>query len=273
MPPNYSNPYSSNHTVQEDGSVTFTCTTDPAAQVWLSLPPHHPVVIQTQAFWTAVGASVALEGLEATQWSALTWLDWVLGDTGHGHAATGVYRRVEIEANLGYQIELFNKAGALIVTVRGRGVVFRNRNFEEWREGSKNEARKAKAPAEFAFASREELGLADNECPLVGPLAPERAVVDALVTAQNGLAPGNPLIGGSGDHVNSTHIGEVARQAVRLLTGRKDIILKAGSMTLNRYVELGTPFGLLVNEISDTSAKFTLEQLGRECSVITAEFD
>ena len=269
MAPNYSNnPYAKVQEIEPDGSVTFTCTTDRAAQVWLTLPPHHPVVIQTQSFWTAVCASVALDGLDQAQWSALTWIDWVLGDGEGGHAVRGVYRRVEIDGSQGYAIELFNESGASVVTIRGRGVVFRNRNFEKWREGSKKEARAASAPTQFTFASAEDLGLTPDERALVAPYDPSSGAVDALVTAENGLAPGNPLIGGSGDHVNSTHMHELARQALFLVIGRTNIDT-SGEMHLNRYVELGTPIRLVVREERDNSITFTLEQLERECAVIT----
>lgn len=267
MPPNYSNPYSSRHQVQDDGSVTFTCTTDPAAQQWLSLPPHHPVVIQTQAFWTAVGAIAALDGLESSQWSALTWVDWVLADGSGGHATSGIYRREEIKGHESYRIELFNQHNALVVTIRGRGVVFRNRNFEEWRAGSKEEAKKSAPPADFTFASKTDLSLSGDECALVAPYEAGAAYLDALVTARNGLPPGNPLIGGSGDHVNSTHMHELARQALFLIKRRSDIDAD-GEMHLNRYVELGTPIRLNIREEKDHSLELELEQLDRPCAQI-----
>ena len=269
MPPNYSNnPYSSEIVVQDDGSVTFRCSQDSEALAWLTLPPHHPVVIQTQAFWTAVGASVALAGMEATQWSALTWIDWELGDGANGHVTSGVYRRHEVDGNSSYEISLFNRAGAPVVTIRGRGVIFRNRNFEKWREGSKQEAQKAAQTFEFTYADRAALGLADNERVLVAPFDPKSNFVDALVTPQNGFPPGNPVIGGSGDHVNSTHFHEIARQALFLIMGRTDIDT-SGEMSLNRYVELGAPLRLNIVEQADDQIKFELVQLDRSCAKIT----
>ena len=268
MAPNYStNPYATGHVIEDDGSVTFRCSLDCDTNPWLILPPHHPVVIQTQSFWTAVGASVALAGMEATQWSALTWIDWELGDGAGGHAVSGVYRRDELSDNPSYELVLFNKAGAPIVTIRGRGVVFRSRNFEEWREGSKEEARKSASEADFAYASSEALGLTEQERVLVAPFDPESGFVEALVTPANGFPPGNPLIGGSGDHVNSTHMHELARQALFLIKGRSDIDT-SGTMSLNRYVELGTPLRLNIRENSDHAITFELEQLDKPCAEI-----
>lgn len=271
MPPNYANPYASGHEVRGDGTVVFQCSRDRDALPWLALPPHHPVVIQTQAFWTAVGASIALAGMEATQWSALTWIDWELGDGDSGHATHGEYRRDEQDENPSYRIVLFNADSRPVVTIRGRGVIFRNRNFEKWREGSKEAARQATSQHDFAYADRGELGLTKDERVLVAPFEPESGFVDALVTADNGFPPGNPLIGGSGDHVNSTHFHEIARQALFLIKGRTDIDT-SGEMSLNRYVELGTPLRLNIREDGPHAIRFELEQMGRSCADITLRF-
>ncbi len=269
MPPNYSNnPYATGHEVREDGSVAFDCSLDKDSLPWLELPPHHPVVVQTQAFWTAVGASVALAGMEATQWSALTWIEWKLGESQGGHATHGEYRRDEQEEHPHYEIILFNAAAQPIVTICGRGVVFRNRNFEEWREGSKEEARKAAPNIDFAYAARGDLGLTEDERALVAPFDPKTDYVEALVTSDNGFPPGNPMIGGSGDHVNSTHFHEIARQALYLIKGRSDIDT-SGEMSLNRYVELGTPIRLNISENAANRIAFELEQLGKTCAEIT----
>lgn len=269
MAPNHAaNPYSSEHAIQADGSVCFQCSHSIDANPWLSLAPHHPVVLQTQAFWTAVGSSIALQGMEATQWSALTWLDWELGAGDGGHAVRGVYTNDEKSDNPSYQITLFNQTGAAIVTFRGRGVIFRNRNFEKWREGSKQEARAAAPLEEFSFAKPMALGLTQDERVLVAPFDPPSGFVEALVTAENGFRPGNPMVGGSGDHVNSTHMHELARQALYLVTKRKDIDT-SGTMTLKRYVELGTPLRLRIEAQSKDSIAFVVEQLGRDCAEVS----
>lgn len=267
-PQHPANPYSFAHEVQEDGSVAFECSQDAKANPWLILPPHHPVVVQTQSFWTAVGGASALQGWEKTKWTALTWIDWELGDASAGHATRGVYRRDGEGDSLGYSLELFNKDGAPVVTIHGRGVVFRNRNFEKWREGSKDEARKAAPSDAFTYASPEVLGLVEEERALVAPYQPESSHIDALVTIENGLPPGNPLIGGSGDHVNSTHLHELARQALFLIKGRTDINT-SGEMTMKRYLELGTPLRLNITANEADIIGFELEQLGKPCADIT----
>jgi hypothetical protein len=262
------NPYSFAHEVQPDGSVAFECSRDPAVNPWLTLPPHHPVVVQTQSFWTAVGASSAVQGWEATKWTALTWIDWELGDASGGHVAKGVYARDGNAENLGYSLNLFNEDDALVVGIHGRGVVFRTRNFEKWREGSKDKARKAGASDDFVFASPEALGLSAQERVLVAPFETGSGHVEALVTPENGLAPSNPVIGGSGDHVNSTHLHELGRQALFLIKGRTDIDT-SGEMSMKRYVELGTPLKLNIREQAEGGVTFEVEQLGKPCAEIS----
>ncbi len=268
MPPSYSNPYASDFTIRPDGLVTFTCSQDADTLPWLTLSPHHPVVVQTQAFWTAVGASMTLGGMEDGQWSALTWAAWELGDASGGQATHGEYRPDQTSENPSYELVLFNEASKATVTFRGRGVIFRNRNFEKWREGSKTEAHAATPTSDFIYTEHTALGLRKDERVLVAPYDLQSGYVEALVTPENGFPPGNPLIGGSGDHVNSTHFHEIARQALFLIKERNDIDT-SGEMSLKRYVELGTPLRLNIRNEAKDSMTFELQQLNKTCAEIT----
>lgn len=269
MSQHFPNPYAFDYRAQDDGRFAFTCSQDPEHFAWLALPPHHPAVIQTQSFWCSIGAVIELEGLEEGKWTALTWTDWDVGSELPGHAVRGLYERVEAGGGPAFSVELFDEHDHRIATIRGRGVVFRNRNFEEWREGSKSEARKAADTSGFTFAGREALGLSNVEFPFVAPLQPGTDQIEALVTSANGLPPANPFLSGSGDHVNSTHFAEVARQTLCLVTGDPDIAVRHGEMTLKRYVELGTPFRLKIARQTDSQLDLVVEQLDRECSEIT----
>ena len=268
MPQGGGDPYTIGHTRQDDGSLHFQCSCDAEAFPWLSLAPQHPVVIQTQQFWTSFGALVFEGGLEDGQWSALTWMDYALGDLDAGHAAHGVYSRIENERGPAFALTLFDAADREVVSMRGRGVVFRNRNFEEWREGSKSEAKEARSSVDFEYASPESLGLGEGEFAFVAPLVSGSNRIEALITPDNGMPPANRVISGSGDHVNSTHFGEVTRQALCLITGDPMVQITGGEMHLKRYVELGTPFSLSFESHKAGAITFTLEQLGRECAVI-----
>jgi len=267
MAAQFTRSYTSDHTVNDDGTVDFACSTKVDDWAWLALPPRHPVVIQAQNFWTSVGAIMALGGMEEGQWSALTWTDWECFEAQTGHATRGTYWRDTSGEQERYGIDLFDASSRHIVRMHGRGVVFRNRNFEEWRKGSKREAaRQSDTP--IAFAARDALGIGPTVHALVG-----EAVSDghfpALVSRENGLPPANPMLGGSGDHVNSVHMIEAARQALCLLTDDPAPAITGGEMALNRYVELGTPFALRTSGQEGGEVTFILEQLGRDCAELT----
>ncbi len=274
MAKQFSRSYTKEHVINPDGTVDFKCSTNDEDWPWLALGSRHPVVIQAQNFWASIGAIMAIGEMEAGQWSALTWTDWQCGDQQSGMAAHGTYGRENIGDTESYLITLFDDADREIAKMHGRGVVFRNRNFEEWRGKAKERAEQEAGiqlqDASFEYASPEMIGIGSRECSLVAQLnSPDQPYVSALVTRDNGLSPGNPMLGGSGDHVNSVHMVEAARQALCLLTDNSVIQIAGGEMEFNRYVELGTPFQLTLQARSDTSALFIVTQLERDCAVIT----
>ena len=174
--------YTSDHVVCDDGSVSFACSTDADAWPWLNLPAQHPITVQTQNYWASVGASAALGTLEDGKWSALTWTDWILGDRSAGHAARGTFARTLVDDKLAFETSLFDPNDRLIVTMRGRGVVFRTRNFEQWREGTKRELAADTQTRAFQYAPRELLNLSTAELPLVSKLEDGKAT--ALITKE-----------------------------------------------------------------------------------------
>ncbi len=267
------NSYTSDHVVLDDGTVEFACSQDIQKWPWLVLGPHHPITVQAQNFWTSVGAILALGAMEDGQWSALTWTQWTCHRPADGHAIRGHYSREVQSDNENYLVTLFDASDQAIVTMRGRGVVFRNRNFEEWRSKAKERA-KATRPTELPdFASRDALGLGPLEHPLIGfdPEGADQSFL-ALISPENGLPPANPMLGGSGDHVNSVHMIEAARQALCLLTGSTNPVVSGGEMELNRYIELGTPFAMSVSDFSESEMMIDLSQLERRCARITLRY-
>lgn len=262
--------YTSEHEVRDDGSVTFTCSTDVAAWPWLELAPQHPVVIQTQNFWSSVGAGAAMGTLDESKWSALTWTDWNLAERDAGHAVRGIYERSLVGDDLAFTTRLFDAADRLIVTIRGKGVVFRTRNFEKWREGSKKEAVARTLHTDFDFAPRDLLGLSERELPLVSQLKGDRA--RALVTRENGLMPGHPYFSGSGDHVNAPHLAEIARQMASQIAGGAPILVTHGEMDMHRYVELGCPIDIEVTGRGESTLALAVSQLDRSCARLSMSF-
>ena len=265
--PQYPDPYCFGYQPQADGTLAFECSDNVERFRWLALPPRHPAVIQTQNFWGSVGALITLEGEEATKWSALTWTEWECGDDEVGHAVRGVYERIEAEGGPAFAMAFFDANDTEIVRMRGRGVVFRNRNFEEWREESKSEARARSDHSEFRYASRMALGLSEQEFPFLASLeGPDAASVEALVTRENGLPPHNPYLSGSGDHVNTTHFAEIARQAASLVSGDPDVQITSGEMSLNRYIELGAPIQINLGRKGNRKLELELKQLEKSCA-------
>ena len=270
--------YTSSHEVGPDRRVDFACSLDAREWPWIALGPRHPVVIQAQNFWASIGAAHATGSIDEAQWSALTWTDWRCGDLAAGNAVRGTYRRERgagaHEDSDNFAIELFDCEDRTTVTMRGRGVMFRNRDFEQWRAEAKRKARaraeKTGESAPPAFASHAALGLGPGEHPLIAPpqdKSPARFA--GMVTPGNGLPPANRVLSGSGDHVNTVHMVEAARQALCLLTEQPHPAIGGGAMTLSRYVELGVPFALDVQDRQPDEARFTLVQAGRECATIT----
>lgn len=263
--------YTDGNTVRGDGTVAFACSRDTAQWPWLELPPQHPLTLQTQNFWTSVGATAALGTREEGKWSALTWTDWELGDHESGVATRGTFARTLVDEQLAFETQLFDQADRLIVTMRGRGVVFRNRNFEAWREGAKRAIASREPPDGFTYAPRHLLGLSEREPPLVSRLEGAQAV--ALITKANGLAPGHPYFTGSGDHVNAPHLAEVARQVASLLREGAPFLVTGGEMDMHRYVELDCPFDIAVTGQDAASATMEVSQMDRSCARLTLRWE
>ena len=258
--------YTSDHVVHSDGSVTFACSQDGERWPWSLLHPHHPGTIQSLSYWASVESAMALGTWDPEKWSALTWTRWRCGDPDVGQIAKGRYRRSTIEGKESFTIDLLDGKDRFVCQLDGRGVVFRTRDFEKWRKTDKDAA--AKAPSEsFTFAEESLLGLAPDERPLLGPLRGDTAT--ALVDKANGMPPGHPWLDGSGDHVNSAHLAEVARQFASLVRDGEPFRVTYAEMRFDHYVELGSPFEVLCKDTtgSDTIAML-VRQRDRDCTLI-----
>lgn len=267
--------YTSNHEVQADGSVTFACSSDQCEWPWLALSPQHPIVIQTQNFWISVESGQAAGTRDDSKWSALTWTDWSLGDRNAGMATCGVFRRLEDGRKLSFETELFDEADRLIARIRGKGVVFRTRDFESWRNQSKAQASLTNTgPCGFRYAPRETLGLSQSESPLIAPLNELASGLKtaALITPENGLMPRHPYLSGSGDHVNSPHLAEISRQATCLVNNGEPVMILSAEMDMHRYIELGTPIDMYIERTSETGIAVAISQLQKSCATVAMEW-
>jgi hypothetical protein len=260
--------YTYDHEVRADGSVAFRCSSDRVQWPFLELPPHHPIVIHTINFWISVECSVARGTFDPEKWSALVWMDWECLDPDAGHAAHGVMENVNIDGKLGFAMKLFDDQDRPYCNIRGRGVVFRTRNFESWREEAKGEVSVNEAQVAFAYASPRDVGVEDCEYPLISSLK-EGAIAHALITRDNGMPPASRYISGSGDHVNAVHIAEVARQFAALKLANPQVRLAGGEISFDHYIELGNQFSVTLTDQTDRTIGLKLNQAGRDCTKIS----
>ena len=84
-------PYTYDHEVADDGTVTFRCSTDVEKWPWLALHPFDPIVVQSINFWASVETATA-RGTHGIRRNGrrLTHMTWRCGETGVGHAVRGV---------------------------------------------------------------------------------------------------------------------------------------------------------------------------------------
>lgn len=269
MPKPFPDAYTHSHTVSEGGQVSFECTQDVEIWPWLALNPIHPILVQTINFWGSVECGETLGTFDPEKWSALVHCEWTCGAPNVGLPVRGTYETIERGDKMRYQLRFFDTDGALIVRISGQGVVFRTRNFEGWREDTKE---KFKPPntSDFVYARANAVGVATQGESFLSPLERDGDVkATGLITKQNGLRPAHPYIGGSGDHVNSTHMGEVGRQFSELLVGAP-LINRSGEMNFTHYVELGRPFEVELVSHDETAQRVELlvRQRARDCTRI-----
>jgi len=262
--------FTQDHDVRPDGSVHFTCSQDAAIWPWLGLPPCHPIAVQVMNYWVTVECSAVRGGFDPQKWSALVWTDWELPDPAAGHAVRGIYENANLDGGRAFASTIFDAEGRILVRVRGRGVIFRTRNFEGWRGESKAKLGSRASARDFTYASKQAVGAGTGEFAFLGPIATAPArFAEGLVTAENGMPPAHRYISGSGDHVNAAHIAEIGRQFLALHLGDPDVRMERAQIHFDHYVEMGAPFRVeLVGEV-DKSAQLVLSQADRECTRLT----
>lgn len=273
MPKPFPDAYTHSHKVSEQGQVSFECTQDVGIWPWLALSPIHPILVQTINFWGSIESGEALGTFDPEKWSALTQAEWTCGAPSTGLPAHGTYEKIQRDDKMRYELHFYDDEDALVVRISGQGVVFRTRNFEGWRENTKE---KFAVPdiGGFEYAAANAVGVATQSERFLAPLdRGSQVTTTGLITKANGLRPAHPYIGGSGDHVNSTHMGEVGRQFAELLVGGP-LINRSGEMVFMHYVELGRPFDieLLAHDEAAQTFSILVRQADRDCTQIDMEY-
>jgi len=273
MPRPFPDLYTFNHKHLDHGGVSFECSQDSAIWPWLTLSPIHPILVQTINFWASIDSGEFLGTFDPEVWSALTQVEWDCGPPSVGLPKRGTYHTEQQDGRLRYHLEFFDSAGDRVARMSGRGVVFRTRNFEGWREDAKEKVVKPEPPP-FEYSPKDQVHVQTQSESFLAPLKRKpRVTTSGLITKAEGLRPGHPYIGGSGDHVNSTHMGEVGRQFGDLLLGQR-LINRGGEMVFHHYVELGSPFDIELTAHDPDELCFALEvtQAGRKCTDIMMRY-
>jgi len=70
--------------------------------------------------------------------------------------------------------------------------------------------------------------------------------------------------------VNATHLADVTRQFAQLLSGGKQLSFSSGEMEFKRYVELGRPFDILMEEQDQAAGTLSviIQQADHQCTTI-----
>ncbi len=260
---------------EADGAIAFRCSDDADAWPWLTLHPANNIAVQATNYYALTGVSHFAGRMDGSKWTALTKFSWRTRQTGEGalHPARG--RATHEEDGVSYACSFSDRNGEPVYDVAGAGVVFQTRDFDAWRAKSKNKIMALPAPDDFAFAEPAAVGVKTQNEVFVAPLAEDDAGVyaDALLTSETAFLPAHPFHGGSGDHVNSSHLCDVVQQTAHLIRGPG--FASGGGARFLRYVELGRPFrARLVSDAGDRRRlSFAIEQAGAKCAEIEVAYD
>ncbi|MXO89243.1 hotdog family protein [Pontixanthobacter aquaemixtae] len=266
--------FTHNRIVHDDGKVSFRCSGDLAAWPWLELHPHHPIAVQNLQYWASVEAARQRGTFDGTKWTALTWTRWRSGDAEIGGFAHGVSDIVEENGKQASRLTLFDAQDREICSMLSKGVEFRTRDFEAWRDKAKQSSGATVDLSAFEFAKVETVGSAGVGPALIGPLTgDDTPEANGLMTLENAFPPAHPYMSGSGDHVNATHLAEAAHQFVHLLEEGAPLRVARGDMRFTRYVELGRVFAIRLQERAENRASLVIEQSGHACTEITLNFE
>ena len=261
-----------------EGLIEFACSTDQSAWPWLALPATNQIHLQALSYFASIETLHALDAVDPEKWTALTHLAWTYGPACAEISVKGVAEVIAEAGAPDMRLRFIDAQGASTFETTVKGVVFKTRDFAAWREKAKKDAEAVPAPEEFAFAPAEAVGVASPIESLVTEVfhTDGVAAVDALVSLANGFRPrtpggeGHPYHDGSGDHVNSGHLGDAIQQAVRQFDERARASHPGieGAIDFSRYIELGRPFRIKVNPEETDGRRLALDvsQLGHVCA-------
>ena len=260
--------FTHSHHLNEDGSLSFLCAED--GWSWHGLDPYDPIVIQSINFYASVEAGAARGTFDISKWSALTQMDWSCGN-GKGHAARGVIDALDSDESPKFSMTFFDADDVILYQMGGTGVVFKNRDFNKWRETSKKQVKTPLKASDFTYAQAADSGKKSKVEVFLGAVIEDKAI--GLITDENGFTPNHPYITGSGDHVNATHLADICHQLIRQRHGSGDFVIMNGDMRFKHYVELGQIFEIvLTKSLSNCQLSFEIRQNDKICALADIEY-
>jgi len=260
----------------EPERVELAYDLDHARWPWLALPAQHPVLIEKYQYFGVLSAVWALGVYDPKVQTALTQFEWTcLPIEDEPRLPTlGVCTPTTMNDAVGFDLTLGSE-GQSLVTSRGGGFAFTDRDFPAWRKRSREKALAAGGGQQIDLAPPEDVGLDAGGRSFVsrrdrdddGPL------VRALVPTDGGFYPAHPFHTGSGDHVNAAQLFDCALQAAQLVCGEPRSC-RGGGAAFTRFVELDVPFELHVDEVrgdKGLAVQIRVRQLDRDCGQIRLE--
>lgn len=276
MPRTAADQFTNSHVVLEDGAVAFRCASDIEQWPWLELDPFDPIVVQSINYYAASEASHVRGTIDPKSWTALTQTEWTCGEKNAGHTTHGIAEAFGKDGKPGYTMTFFDAEGGLVYRMSGTGVVFQNRDFEAWRKSEKQKIATSSETQDFQYAPPDAVGAAkQSESFLSSLIEDDTRSALALITKENGFLPAHPYLSGSGDHVNSTHLADVARQFVNLLRGGEAQSFIGGEMNFSRYVELEYPFRIVLTADLrlEKAISMAIHQAEHSCATIMMRYE
>ncbi len=270
-------------TVQDQTQCQLEYDPDPARWPWLHLPCWHPVVAEKYAYFSGVYAGIAVGMLSENTCTALTGMDWTYSGTAAGDTYPTLAQcesRLQDQA-AAYAVTAKAASGAEIYQISGKGVIFRNRDFDAWRSQRKTVHPDPADETVFTPATAAEAGCAADAIRITS-WQDSTSCCLARLTHEDGFYPGHPYHTGSGDHVNAAQLLDCAYQAahaVLLQRGYRQATKPPwacmhGKARFRNYVELAHSFAVHLTALSETTEgqvdlRFDLYQHGTCCARIT----
>ncbi len=231
---------------------------------WLSLPPQHPVLLEKYQYFAAVTALMAQPGYDPTVYTALTRFSWRCPKLTTQQLATSGVCTFSAK-NRQFELEL-STPSQILVTSRGEGAGFEDRDFLAWRQAARAKVLAQADDTAFELAPPEKTA----SFPFVSLLEDRDGirVSRARVTRQRGFWPVHPFHTGSGDHVNAGHLFDCVLQVAHLVAGCP-VECTGGEAAFHRFVELDAAFEIHVRKVDGGAMAVSIHQAGRECAVIS----